>query len=116
MNLKLIAILFLLATPAAAEDWKSWVEPPLGPISPTGSSIEVENYRCKVTGPRSIECMNIGRVCVASRAEEDKKSARQFGCAIEGNKNYPCPKDEPEVKEKQQIRWACSPMSFGFGS
>lgn len=103
---------------ARADDWKSWVEPPLGSISATGTSIEVENYRCTVTSPRTIQCLNVGRACVASRAEEDARSAKTFGCAIEGNKNYPCPKDQtdynsPAFKKQAENLRMCSPMMFG---
>lgn len=111
--LKTIIILAALTTTAVADDYKPTIEPPLGPISPTGTVVEVESIRCAVTSPYSIECINIGRVCVAARAEENKRSARIFGCAIEGNKNYPCPKDEPQNKEKDDLRWHCIGTHLG---
>lgn len=52
-------------------------------ISPVGSAIEVENYRCWVTSPRQITCQDIGRVCVAARKKAKETNAIRFGCALE---------------------------------
>lgn len=111
--MKFLVALFLSTTAACAADRTPWAEPPLGSVSTTGSSIEVEDYRCTVTSPYSISCLNVGRVCVAVRAEQEKIDARRFGCAIESSKNYPCPKDEPQDEYKSRLRWSCVPSSMG---
>jgi hypothetical protein len=97
-----------------AQERTPWVEPPLGTLSPMGATIEVENYRCTVTSQRTIQCMNIGRVCAEFRATEEKRNAKTFGCAIEGGKNYPCPPDDP-VRFKATVDGmrACWPMLYG---
>jgi len=105
--MKLIAICSLMAiltAPACAGD-----------ISEVGSALEVESYRCVVTSARAIECLNIGRVCVAARAEEEKRSKRWFGCAIKGNENYPCPPSpsREELEKNAKGSAGCFPTVFG---
>ncbi len=74
----LIAALLALSGPAGAGD-----------ISPTGTSIEVENYRCTVTSPRTLECQNIGRVCEAQRAADEIERKKDFGCALRSPPDCP---------------------------
>ena len=89
-------------------------------ISPTGSTIEVESFRCTVTSPYTIQCINIGRYCVAARAEYKARQDRTFGCAIPGEKTYPCPKDygdpnSAEFKRDVEIMRICSTVQFNGG-
>lgn len=115
MNRKALFALALFAAPAHAADRTPWVEPPLGPVSSTGATIETESYRCTVESPYRILCMNIGRVCIAERARQETETAKTFGCAIEGNKNYPCP---PWVEQQKSIHESmklnCTPLSMGW--
>lgn len=93
MRFAFIAMI-LFSDIAAAAERTPWKEPPLGPISSTGATIEVETYRCTVRGPRTIECLNVGRACVAARTRDEERMAKRFGCAIKGEPTYPCPKDD----------------------
>ena len=116
-----LSTIFLLASTslALAADRTPWVEPPDLPISPTGTTIEVENYRCEVTSPRGITCMNVGRVCKAFRAAQEADTAKTFGCAIKGEPTYPCPPWEERMKKieaESQASMMCMPMSYGMFS
>lgn len=113
-----LAVVLLLASfvTANAQSRTPWVEPPLGPISPVGTVIETESYRCTVTSARAISCMNIGRVCAQFRADEDALIAKMFGCAIEGSPNYPCEpweKTTKHIEKNSRLLSACTTMIFG---
>lgn len=110
----LIAVLFVASSFARADEFKHWVEPPAAPISPTGTILSVENYRCIVTSARSFECLNVGRVCVEQRKRDDEKTAKTFGCAIEGEPTYPCPKYDPPSDVELRQEMACAPTAYGW--
>jgi hypothetical protein len=87
-----------------------------GGVSQTGTTIEVENYRCEVQSPYRIVCENIGRVCIAYREREEAERNKTFGCAIETSPNFPCPPWEDtlaNIKGKTRLFGACIPYSFG---
>lgn len=107
--MRIIFFLLIMMSSARADDYTHWKEPELGPISAAGTVIDVENYHCVVKGPRSIECLNVGRVCIERQKRDDEKLARRFGCAIQGEKNYPCPKDDPIEPDVG----SCWPMEIG---
>jgi hypothetical protein len=92
-----IALLLVLLRPAFAED----------PISSTGATITVENYQCKVVGPRTITCRNIGRVCKKETADYDAWMKTWFGCAVNGTH---CPTEEESKAHPNPSE--CWPMSF----
>lgn len=104
---KLIVIGLLFSSSCIAQD-----------ISPTGTIIEVENYKCTVMSPRHIECQNIGRVCVAYRKMLAERNEKEFGCAIINSRNYPC-KEWTEIlnriKKESDLSMSCSITLFGFG-
>lgn len=83
-----------------------------GDISEKGSAIEVESYRCEVTSSRSIQCINIGRICTEARAKAKKQSDHYLGCALdEWKKTHPkesCPADWYHSPME------CSPIVFGI--
>lgn len=54
-----------------------------GEISTPGDALEVESYRCVVTSPRTISCLNIGRVCEEARAKEEEANEHYLGCGLE---------------------------------
>ena len=89
-----------------------------GQISTAGTSIEVENYRCTVRDSRSIECLNIGRVCEDYRAKEKARNDASFGCAGKDSPNYPCKESRDDtmkhIKETEADSMACIPMVLGF--
>lgn len=88
-----------------------------GEISSINSTIEVENYKCTVRSERSIVCQNIGRVCIAYNKMREERDSKRIGCAVEGNKNYPCPSWKntlKEIEEEKDKSMACTPMSFGM--
>lgn len=85
-------------------------------VSPTGTTIEVETYKCKVTSPRSIECQNIGRVCNAYNKLLAERHEKEFGCGLKDNKNYPCkPWEEilERIKKESDLANSCTRMIFG---
>jgi hypothetical protein len=103
-------ILLLLTSTAIAED----KEPSLGPISPNGSIIEIQDYRCEVRSPYSIICLNIGRVCRDWREREREHTKKTFGCAIKGEPTYPCPPWKEEQKRiAETSKFSCWPMVIG---
>lgn len=80
-------------------------------ISPIGTSIEVQDYRCTVRSPYTIECTDIGRVCLAARVWKKKQTDHYLGCATDAwgaaHPGEGCPSqryDEPA---------RCTPMVFG---
>lgn len=111
IKLWIMVILVSLASPCAAEDRTPWVEPPLGPLSAPGTKIETQDYQCSVASVYAINCINVGRACVQYRAEQEKRDARHFGCAIQGEKNYPCPTDNPPLDVN--MARICIPMTLG---
>jgi hypothetical protein len=84
-----------------------------GNISPVGTTIEVENYKCVVVSARSIECTNVGRVCASARAKEQEFHDKYFGCRLDEWKlKHPgekCPDDFFHSPRE------CWPMTFGWG-
>jgi hypothetical protein len=114
MNKKLATLFFLSFIGSVfADDYNRWKEPELAPISPTGTVIAVENTQCTVTGPRSIQCLNIGRFCVAKRKADDEEGAKTFGCALENSPNHPC-KPWKQLSEEETRQWAyCLPTTLG---
>ena len=80
-------------------------------ISPTGTSIEVESYRCTVKGPRMIECQNIGRVCQEQLAKEKAQKDEYLGCALEEwKKAHPGKKCPDWIYAGSE----CYPLELGF--
>lgn len=114
----LFAVAFALAlAPATADERTPWKEPALGPITPTGTTIDLENLHCTVLGPRTMTCLNVGRVCVEQRARNEAHTARIFGCAIKSSPNYPCPPDtlaSAEALEREFTEFGhCRTMYLG---
>lgn len=110
---RILLTLMLSASPVMAADRTPWKEPAIGPISPTGTVVNIENYRCEVTGPRSMKCLNVGRVCVEKRARDEARAAKRFGCAIKGEPTYPCPLDDPAESTEGKEIGTCWPLSIG---
>lgn len=106
-------VLLWVATPAHSEDRIPWKEPTAGPISPTGTVIDVENYHCVVKGPRSVECLNVGRVCLEKRARDEIHTSRTFGCALKDSPNHPCPLDDPAEQKRAVETGSCWPIMIG---
>lgn len=82
-----------------------------GDISENGTSIEVETYRCTVKSSRSIECTNVGRVCMEARAKQKKQDDYYFGCALDEWKNK-----HPKESCPAKPYWApieCMPYVMG---
>lgn len=98
---------------ASADDFQHWKEPPYAPISPTGTVMSVESIRCEVKGPRTIECLNIGRVCVDFRRKQDEDSAKRFGCASADSPNHPCPEYKTPSPEEINFSMSCTTMLLG---
>lgn len=107
-----VALLLIGTFPVCAEDRTPWKEPSLGPLAATGTTIDIENYHCRVDNPRSMTCLNVGRACIEKRARDETRDARRFGCALESSKNYPCPPDDPKENEIVEIG-SCWPLRIG---
>lgn len=87
-----------------------------GEISKPGTAIEVENYRCVTTSERTIRCQNIGRVCVAFRAQEKIRDDKEFGCATKTPQTCePWSETTKHINETLNLSMSCSSMLFGFG-
>lgn len=115
---RIIAIMLLISTAAVAEEKTPYDEPPDGPISQVGTVIETQDIRCEVKSPLAIQCINIGRVCRAYRAERAIDYRKTFGCALEDSPNHPCPPwDERTAKIKKEIESGissmCTPLMMG---
>lgn len=108
-----VALFLVVTAPVYAEDRTPWKEPSLGPLAATGTTIDIENYHCRVDSPRSMTCLNVGRVCVEKRARYEIRSARRFGCALESSKNHPCPPDDPNEKSESIEIGSCWPLRIG---
>jgi len=78
-------------------------------MSKVGSKLEVESWRCTATSERSIECINIGRVCEKKRNDYEAWSKTWFGCAVKGTH---CPTDQEEKQHPHPPEY-CTPMLFG---
>lgn len=102
-----------LMPPVHGSEREPWKEPSLGPIAETGTTIDIENYHCKVDSPRTITCLNVGRVCIEKRARDEIRNARHFGCALESSPNYPCPPDDPKELEETRTIGSCWPLRIG---
>lgn len=90
----------------------------VGVVSPVGDEIDIENFKCSVVSPYSIECWNTGKVCEEYHRIDKEWSRKINGCAIEGNKNYPCPPDEDRPRElrygfPEYLGSYCSTYVFG---
>jgi hypothetical protein len=87
-------------------------DPPTS-VSPVGTSLEVENYRCTVTSERSIECQNIGRVCRAALAKYKEHSDYYFRCALnEWRTSHPGKECPPVDSEENKAVLQCLPTDF----
>lgn len=80
-------------------------------ISPTGTSIEVQDYRCTVEGPYTIECVDIGRVCLAERARVKKQADHYLGCATDAWKAAHPKESCPNSWYAEPAR--CTPTVYG---
>ncbi|MDO8534230.1 MAG: hypothetical protein Q7S17_05755 [Xanthobacteraceae bacterium] len=109
----IILAVMIISLTAEAQDRTPWQEPPIGPLSTVGTVIDIENYHCTVNTPRSMTCLNVGRVCVEKRARDEIRDARRFGCAIKSSKNYPCPPDDNDRKKDGDKIGTCHPMMIG---
>ena len=87
-----------------------------GDISPDGTAIEVENYRCTVTSPRTLECQNIGRVCEARRAADKIEHDKMFGCALRSPPDCPQSPDykSQEQQTKMRLQEICLTTQYGW--
>ncbi len=98
-HILILAALLATVSPVAA-----------GEISSTGSSIEVENFKCEVASPYAIKCKNIGRVCEQARNKEKAFDDYYLGCALdEWKKKHPkeaCPENRYRAPQE------CMPMVF----
>jgi hypothetical protein len=111
-------IISAMSFSAFAEDSTPYDEPPDGPISAVGTVLETQDVRCEVISLYSIQCINIGRVCRAYRAEQVANYRKTFGCALESSPNYPCPPWDEQVKKiesnaKAGLLTMCTPLLMG---
>jgi hypothetical protein len=87
--------------------------PDQGALSPVGTSVEVESYRCTVTSERSIECQNIGRVCRKALAKYKARSDYYFGCALsEWERSHPGEECPTVDYEENKAVTQCLPTDF----